>query len=100
MSQGKEQAEISLEQSKRSQEFVDKLHAAFNQISRLNQVVEREMIQQDLQTKDINAALSALESQSTVSQQQVQIMDEASKVLADIYQHIDQSTKDFKVKSV
>ena len=100
MSQGKEQAEISLEQSKRSQEFVDKLHAAFNQISRLNQVVEREMIQQDQQTKDINAALSALESQSTVSQQQVQIMDEASKVLADIYQHIDQSTKDFKVKSV
>lgn len=100
MSQGKEQAEMSLEQSKRSQEFVDKLHAAFNQISRLNQVVEREMVQQDQQTKDINAALSALESQSTVSQQQVQIMDDASKVLADIYQHIDQSTKDFKVKSV
>jgi methyl-accepting chemotaxis protein len=100
MSQGKEQAEISLEQSKRSQEFVDKLHAAFNQISRLNQVVEREMVQQDTQTKAINSALGALESQSTLSQQQVQKMDEASRVLADIYQHIDDSTKDFKVKSV
>ncbi|MDP5134283.1 MAG: methyl-accepting chemotaxis protein [Paraglaciecola sp.] len=99
MSEGKEQAEISLEQSKRSQEFVDKLHAAFNQISRLNQVVEREMIQQDQQTKDINSALSALESQSAVSVQQVNKMDESSKLLAKIYQHINNSTKDFKVKS-
>lgn len=100
MSQGKEQAEISLEQSKRSQEFVDKLHAAFSQISRLNQMVEREMVQQDQQTKDINAALGVLESQSNQSQQQVIKMDEASSVLGEIYKNIDTSTKDFKVKPV
>jgi methyl-accepting chemotaxis protein len=97
MSQGKEQAEISLEQAKKSQEFVDKLHAAFNQISRLNHVIEQEMTQQDRQTKDINAALHAIETQTDNSQQQVQKMDEASRVLADIYQHINSSTKDFKL---
>ncbi|KXI30219.1 methyl-accepting chemotaxis protein [Paraglaciecola hydrolytica] len=97
MSQGKEQAAISLEQAKKSQEFVDKLHEAFNQINRLNHVIEQEMTQQDRQTKDINAALSAIETQSNSSQQHVHKMDEASRVLADIYQHINSSTKDFKL---
>ncbi|WP_340680232.1 methyl-accepting chemotaxis protein [Paraglaciecola sp.] len=97
MSQGKEQAEISLEQAKKSQEFVDKLHAAFNQINRLNQVIEQEMTQQDRQTQDINAALRAIEVQTGDSHHQVQKMDEASRVLADIYQHINNSTKDFKL---
>ncbi|MFT4941188.1 MAG: methyl-accepting chemotaxis protein [Paraglaciecola sp.] len=99
MSQGREQAEISLEQAKRSQEFVDKLHAAFNQISRLNQVIEREMTQQDRQTLDIKAALDAIESQSDVSQQEVQKMADTSKVLAEIYSSINTSTKDFKVRT-
>ena len=100
MSQGKEQAEISLEQAKKSQEFVDKLHAAFSQINRLNLVVEQEMTQQDQQTKDINDALHAIEKQSDNSQQQVQKMDEASRVLTDIFQHIDSSTKNFKLNQV
>jgi len=100
MSQGKEQAEISLDQAKKSQEFVDKLHAAFNQINRLNQVVEQEMTQQDQQTKDINDALHAIEKQSDNSQQQVQKMDEASRVLTDIFQHIDSSTKNFKLNKM
>ena len=100
MSQGREQAEISLEQAKRSQEFVDKLHDAFNQISRLNQVIEREMTQQDRHTQDIKAALDAIESQSDVSQEQVQKMAETSILLADIYSNIDSSTKDFKVRKI
>jgi methyl-accepting chemotaxis protein len=100
MSQGKEQAEISLEQAKRSQIFVDKLHDAFNQISRLNHVIEREMTQQDRQTRDIEAALAAIESQSDVSQEEIQKMAETSNALAEIYNSVDTSTKDFKVRTI
>ena len=98
MSQGKEQAEISLEQAKKSQEFVDKLLAAFGQISRLNHVIEQEMVQQDSQTKAINSALHAIATQSESTSHEVQNMAEVSKVLSDIYQHISSSTKDFKLK--
>ena len=97
MSQGKEQAEMSVLQAKKSQDFVDKLLAAFSQIGRLNKVIEQEMVQQDSQTKAINSALQAIATQSGATSHQVQKMAEVSEVLSNIYQHISNSTKDFKL---
>ena len=97
MSQGKEQAQISLQQAQDSQQFVDKMHAAFDQITRLNQVIEREMEQQEKQTNNINKALQAIARQSDESQHGVQTMDQASQVLSKIFQHINSSTRDFKL---
>jgi hypothetical protein len=58
------------------------------------------MTQQDRQAQDIKAALDTIESQSDVSQEQIQKMALTSKLLADIYTNIDSSTKDFKVKKI
>jgi methyl-accepting chemotaxis protein len=99
MTQGKEQAEISLSQAQKSQEFVDKLHAVFSQIGQLNHSIELEMQQQDKQTNDINHSLHEIEIQSEKSQAEAIKIDEAAKVLADIYQHINTSTKDFKLST-
>lgn len=100
MSQGKEQAQISLEQAKKSQEFVDQLHAAFNQISRLNVMIEKEMQTQKQQTDQINHFLYELEMQSAKSQKETQVMDQASDVLTNIYGNIAASIKNFKLKQV
>jgi methyl-accepting chemotaxis protein len=98
MSQGKEQAEISLNQAKKSQEFVDKLHAAFNQISRLNLMIEKEMQVQKQQTDQINQFLNVIDTQSAKSQHETQVMQQASNVLANIYGSIASSIKGFQLK--
>jgi methyl-accepting chemotaxis protein len=98
MSQGKVQAEISLNQAKKSQEFVDKLHAAFNQISRLNLTIEKEMQVQKKQTDQINQFLNVLDTQSAKSQNETQVMEQASNVLANIYGSIALSIKGFQFK--
>lgn len=100
ISQGKEQAEVSLHQAKKSQEFVDKLHAAFNQISRLNLMIEKEMEVQKLQTEQINQFLDVVNIQSGKSQHETQVMEQASNVLANIYDSIASSIKGFKLKQI
>ncbi len=100
MSQGKEQAEISLNQAKKSQEFVDKLHAAFNQISNLNLMIEKEMQVQKQQTEQINLFLEELDIQSAKSQLETQVMQQASNVLTNIYGSIASSIKGFKLKHI
>ena len=99
MTQGKDQAEISLSQTKKSQEFVDSLHKVIMQISRLHGVIEVEMDGQLEQTDTINEALSNIELQNTQSLQEAEIMEEASKKLAVIYQHIETSITELKIKS-
>jgi methyl-accepting chemotaxis protein len=98
MTDGKEQAEASLSQTKKSQEFVDSLHKTINQIGDLHGVIEKEMNQQLTQTDAINNALRTIDQQSEQSQLEAQVMDEASKELADIYSHVDTSTKELKIR--
>ncbi|MEP1446343.1 MAG: methyl-accepting chemotaxis protein [Paraglaciecola sp.] len=100
MSQGKEQAEISLEQAKSSQLFVDKLHAAFNQISGLNLMIEQEMQIQKRQTDQISQFLKELDIQSSKSYQQTKVMQGASDVLTNIYASIASSIKGFRLKHI
>jgi methyl-accepting chemotaxis protein len=98
MTQGKDQAEISLSQTKKSQEFVDSLHSAIMKISSLHGVIEKEMDEQLQQTDTINQALTNIEQQSAQSQQEAEMMQETSHKLADIYKHIESSTKELKIR--
>jgi methyl-accepting chemotaxis protein len=98
MTQGKDQAEVSLSQTKKSQEFVDSLHHVILKISNLHGVIEKEMDDQLQQTETINQALTNIEQQSAQSQQEAEIMQETSHKLADIYNHIELSTKELKIR--
>lgn len=99
MSQGKDQAEISLAQTEKSQEFIDSLHKIIMQIRRLHGVIEVEMDGQLGQTDAINEAVSNIELQNTHSLQEAEIMEETSRKLELIYQHIESSISEFKIKS-
>ncbi|WP_339720701.1 methyl-accepting chemotaxis protein [uncultured Paraglaciecola sp.] len=99
MSQGKDQAEISLSQTEKSQEFIDSLHKIIMQIRRLHGVIEVEMDGQLEQTDTINQAINNIELQNTQSLQEAQIMEETSEKLAEIYQHIESSTKELKIRT-
>lgn len=98
MTEGKDQAEVSLSQTKKSQEFVDSLHTSIMQISDLHGVIEKEMEQQLGQTNTINQALSNIEQQSAQSQQEAEMMQQTSNKLAEIYKHIETSTKELKIR--
>lgn len=98
MTQGKDQAEISLSQTKESQEFADSLHKAITQISSLHGLIEEEMGGQLEQTNTINQALSNIELHNQQSMQEAEIMEQTSEKLAKIYSHIETSTKELKIK--
>jgi methyl-accepting chemotaxis protein len=98
MTEGKEQAEVSLSQTKKSQEFVASLHQTIMQISSLHSIIEKEMSQQLLQTNTINQALTNIEQQSEQSQQEAEMMQQTSNKLAVIFRHIETSTKELKIK--
>lgn len=99
MTQGKDQAEVSLSQTKESQEFADSLHKAITKISSLHGIIEQEMGGQLEQTKTINQALSNIELLNKQSMQEAEIMEQTSEKLAKIYSHIDSSTKELKIES-
>lgn len=99
MSQGKEQAEASLSQTKKSQAFVDSLHGTIGHMGNLHREIEQEMVQQLKQTKIINQALANIDQQGERSQQETKVMQEASQKLAKIYKHAETSTKELKIRA-
>jgi methyl-accepting chemotaxis protein len=99
MMQGKDQAEVSLSQTEKSQEFVDSLHNVIMQISSLHGIIEEEMDGQLGQTETINQALSNIELHNTQSMQEAEIMEQTSKKLAQIYQHIETSIKELQIRT-
>ncbi|MGJ8679981.1 methyl-accepting chemotaxis protein [Paraglaciecola sp.] len=100
MTDGKDHAEISLSETQKSQEFVNSLYQAISQISDLHNVIEKEMSQQLAQTDAIDRSLMNINKQSEQSQQEAKIMDQASKELADIYSHVDSSTREIKIREI
>ena len=99
MMQGKDQAEVSLSQTEKSQEFVDSLHNVIMQISSLHGIIEEEMDGQLGQTETINQALSNIELHNTQSMQEAEVMEQTSKKLAQIYQHIETSIKELQIRT-
>jgi methyl-accepting chemotaxis protein len=99
MTQGKEQAEISLSQTEKSQQFVESLHNIILQISSLHGLIEKEMDGQLQQTDTIDQALNNIEQQSSQSQNEAETMQHASQKLATIYKHVEASTKELKIRA-
>lgn len=100
MNSGKEQAEESVNQALQSQVFVDQLNSAFEQINSLNNQVESSAHEQSQQSVIVNQGLKSIEDLSERSQHEAKVMEDASKVLANIFRNIESATKDFQVKDV
>lgn len=98
MDEGKQQAERSVEQTKQSQTFIDELHAAFTQISRLNSRVADYVEEQLHNTAAVNEGLQKIDSLSEHSQHEAQSMQDTSQALSDRFENILTSIRDFKLK--
>lgn len=99
MSSGNEQAEKSLEQAVNSQAFIDQLHTAFAQITQLNGRVEAAVSSQLQQSNQVNQGLKNIENLSELSQHEAKVMEDASKVLSQIFRNIEKETKVFKIRN-
>lgn len=67
-------------------------------ISHLHSIIEKEMSNQLKQTDTINQALTPIEQQSAQSPQEIEVMQKTSHKLADIYNHIESSKKELKIR--
>jgi len=97
MGEGKEQANISVEQAKQAQAFMQNLNQEFQQISTLNTQVEGNVQEQLQQTEIVYSGLQKIDDMSDKSQHEAAVMEDASKVLSEILQRINKSTKIFKL---
>ncbi len=97
MAAGKQQAEDSLSQTEQSQRFVDSMYQSIQSIEELHSVIEGEMSQQLLQTDGITRALGVIDDVCQQSEQEAALMDEASQMLATIYQHAETATQELKI---
>lgn len=97
MAAGKQQAEDSLSQTEQSQRFVDSMYQSIQSIEELHSVIEGEMSQQLIQTDGITRALGVIDNVCQQSEQEAALMDEASQMLATIYQHAETATQELKI---
>lgn len=97
MAAGKQQAEDSLSQTEQSQRFVDSMYQSIQSIEELHSVIEGEMSQQLVQTDGITRALGVIDNVCQQSEQEAALMDEASQMLATIYQHAETATQELKI---
>jgi methyl-accepting chemotaxis protein len=97
MAAGKQQAEDSLSQTEQSQRFVDSMYQSIQSIEELHSVIEGEMSQQLVQTDGITRALGVIDDVCQQSEQEAALMDEASQMLATIYQHAETATQELKI---
>ena len=97
MGEGKEQANISVEQAKQAQAFMQNLNQEFQQISTLNTQVEGNVQEQLQQTAIVYSGLQKIDDMSDKSQHEAAVMEDASRVLSEILQRINKATKIFKL---
>lgn len=98
MNNGNQQAQQSVEQTRQSEAFIDELHTAFAQITDLNNKVEQAVGEQQQQSGIVLTGLKTIETLSESSQHEAQVMEEASRVLSEIFRGIETETKHFKVR--
>lgn len=99
MNAGKRQAEQSVEQALESQAFVDELHCAFAEITELNEQVRQSVAQQKVQSNQVDSGISRIALLSEHTQGEAQTMEDASKVLTQIFKNIEAATQRFKLTS-
>ena len=98
MTTGKEQADISVQQAMKSEEFIDQLHSAFAEITKLNSQVEQAIMTQQDQSDRVKQGLVGIDKHSKHSHKEAGTMEEATNVLVKIFKNIEESTKGFKLK--
>ncbi len=99
MAMGTEQANISVQQATESQSFVDELNKAFSQLHTLNRQVQEAVKSQQQQSVEVNEGIQQIAKSSDHTQQEAKVMEEASKVLQQIFSNLEQATKRFKLKN-
>jgi methyl-accepting chemotaxis protein len=99
MAMGTEQANISVQQATESQSFVDELNKAFSQLHTLNRQVQDAVKSQQQQSVEVNEGIQQIAKSSDHTQQEAKVMEEASKVLQQIFSNLEQATKRFKLKN-
>lgn len=97
MQEGRDKANVSLEQTKQAQDFMQLLGQDFNDIQRLNLDVKNAAREQVSQAGEVNSGLQEINKHSEQSQHEAMVMEDASKVLSDILHRIQVTTSVFKL---
>ena len=97
MQDGRSKADRSLAQTKQAQDFMLGLGQDFNDIQRLNLEVKSAAKEQVHQAGEVNSGLQEINNQSDKSQHETTVMEDASRVLADILRQIQKTTAVFKL---
>ncbi|MCV2884970.1 methyl-accepting chemotaxis protein [Aestuariibacter sp. AA17] len=98
MDTGKEQAQVSVEQAKKTSEFVTQLREAFEEIRTLNQDIELAVQDQDNNTQRVNQGLKTIEGVSESSASEAISLENAAGTLKSVFENIAQATASFKPK--
>lgn len=99
MEQGKEQAALSVEKIKSSQQFMQDLTMVFEEITKLNGQIEQAVSSQNLQSNLVNQGLDNISTIGNDSQSELIEMEQASSQVSEVLQKITQSTNRFKLKN-
>lgn len=97
MKDGRDKATTSLEQTQQAQQFMQALGGAFDEVSRLNSNVEDAAQHQVSQASEVNNGLQEINYHSDQSRHEAAVMEDASKVLAEILERIRETTAVFKL---
>lgn len=97
MLEGQNKADISLNQARTAQDFMNNLSLALQDINKLNLNVTNAAIEQVEQANSVNKGLHEIDKLSDRSQYEATVMEDASKVLSDILHQIQETTSIFKL---
>lgn len=98
MENGNRNAEGMMEQALHSKQMVSQMNNSFSRISELNGQVQAHLMDQNDQSKLVLGGLNNIDDLSERSQHEAKVMEDASKVLSQIFRNIEKSTKVFKIK--
>lgn len=100
MLEGQNKADISLNQARTAQDFMNNLSLALQDINKLNLNVTNAAIEQVEQANYVNKGLLEIDKLSDRSQYEATVMEDASKVLSDILHQIQETTSVFKLPEI
>ncbi|BDX07389.1 methyl-accepting chemotaxis protein [Planctobacterium marinum] len=97
MLDGRDKAQISLDQTREAQAFMESLGQAFENISKLNNDITQSAQQQVQEANDVSYGLHEINKHSDQSQHEATVMEDASRVLSGILHRIQDATSVFKL---
>lgn len=98
MNTGRDQAQLSVQQTVESQDFIDQLHDAFSQITGLNHAVSVATNDQITSSQQVVDEINSIRTSASDSQKQVVEMKHATKELSEVFKQINGSINHFKIQ--